>query len=173
MGLISGGTGKAAAVAGTQAAKLGVRKILGDIGRSAGRAAAVEGAIGLGQGAAQEATRVTTGQQEKFTGVRTGVTGVASALGGGVFGGGAAALGSVTGKGALSRAADANELLEAARIGAARKAKIAAEKSKEVLKNASKEQIDEARATLNALDPAKVAEGRRLKKDLNPSDTLE
>lgn len=173
LGLISGGTGKAAAVAGTQAAKLGVRKILGDIGRSAGRAAAVEGAIGLGQGAAQEATRVTTGQQEKFTGVRTAVTTAASALGGGVFGGGAAALGSLTGKGALSRAADANELLEAARIGAARKAKIAADKSKEVLKNASKERIDAARATLNALDPAKVAEGRRLKKDLNPSDTLE
>lgn len=173
LGLISGGTGKAAAVAGTQAAKLGVRKILGDIGRSAGRAAAVEGAIGFGQGAAQEATRVTTGQQESFTGGRTAVTGIASGLGGAVFGGGAAALGSLTGKGALSRAADANELLEAARIGAARKAKIAADKSKEVLKNASKEQIDEARATLNALDPAKVAEGRRLKKDLNPSDTLE
>lgn len=173
LGLISGGTGKAAAVAGTQAAKLGVRKILGDIGQSAFRAAAVEGAIGLGQGAAQEATRVTTGQQEEFKGVRTGITGAASALGGGVFGGAGAAIGAATGKGALSRASDANELLEAARIGAARKAKIAAEKSKEVLKNASKEQIDEARATLNALDPAKVAEGRRLKKDLNPSDTLE
>ena len=35
IGLISAGSGKAAAVAGTQAAKLGVRKILGDVGRSA------------------------------------------------------------------------------------------------------------------------------------------
>ena len=169
IGLISAGTGKAAAVAGTQAAKLGVRKILGDVGRSAVRAAVPEAAIGLGQGAVQEATRVTTGLQEEFTGGRTLTTGVASGLGGAVFGGGAAAIGSMTGKGALSRASKANELLEAARIGAANKAKVAAEKTDEVLSTASKEKVEAVRKTLNELDPAKVAEGRRLKKDLNPS----
>lgn len=173
IGLISAGTGKAAAVAGTQAAKLGVRKILGDVGRSAVRAAVPEAAIGLGQGAVQEATRVTTGLQEEFTGGRTLTTGVASGLGGAVFGGGAAAIGSMTGKGALSRASKANELLEAARIGAANKAKVAAEKTDEVLATASKEKVEAVRKTLNELDPAKVAEGRRLKKDLNPSSTLE
>ena len=173
IGLISAGTGKAAAVAGTQAAKLGVRKILGDVGRSAVRAAVPEAAIGLGQGAVQEATRVTTGLQEEFTGGRTLTTGVAGGLGGAVFGGGAAAIGSMTGKGALSRASKANELLEAARIGAAKKAKVAAEKTDEVLATASKEKVEAVRKTLNELDPAKVAEGRRLKKDLNPSSTLE
>ena len=173
IGLISAGTGKAAAVAGTQAAKLGVRKILGDVGRSAVRAAIPEAAIGLGQGAVQEATRVTTGLQEEFTGGRTLTTGVAGGLGGAVFGGGAAAIGSMTGKGALSRASKANELLEAARIGAAKKAKVAAEKTDEVLTTASKEKVEAVRKTLNELDPAKVAEGRRLKKDLNPSSTLE
>lgn len=173
IGLISAGTGKAAAVAGTQAAKLGVRKILGDVGRSAVRAAVPEAAIGLGQGAVQEATRVTTGLQEEFTGGRTLTTGVAGGLGGAVFGGGAAAIGSMTGKGALSRASKANELLEAARIGAAKKAKVAAEKTDEVLATASKEKVEAVRNTLNELDPAKVAEGRRLKKDLNPSSTLE
>ena len=173
IGLISAGTGKAAAVAGTQAAKLGVRKILGDVGRSAVRAAVPEAAIGLGQGAVQEATRVTTGLQDEFTGGRTLTTGVAGGLGGAVFGGGAAAIGSMTGKGALSRASKANELLEAARIGAAKKAKVAAEKTDEVLATASKEKVEAVRNTLNELDPAKVAEGRRLKKDLNPSSTLE
>ena len=173
IGLISAGTGKAAAVAGTQAAKLGVRKILGDVGRSAVRAAVPEAAIGLGQGAVQEATRVTTGLQDEFTGGRTLTTGVAGGLGGAVFGGGAAAIGSMTGKGALSRASKANELLEAARIGAAKKAKVAAEKTDEVLATASKEKVEAVRKTLNELDPAKVAEGRRLKKDLNPSSTLE
>lgn len=173
IGLISAGSGKAAAVAGTQAAKLGVRKILGDVGRSAVRAAVPEAAIGLGQGAVQEATRVTTGLQEEFTGGRTLTTGVAGGLGGAVFGGGAAAIGSMTGKGALSRASKANELLEAARIGAAKKAKVAAEKTDEVLATASKEKVEAVRNTLNELDPAKVAEGRRLKKDLNPSSTLE
>jgi len=173
IGLISAGTGKAAAVAGTQAAKLGVRKILGDVGRSAVRAAVPEAAIGLGQGAVQEATRVTTGLQDEFTGGRTLTTGVASGLGGAVFGGGAAAIGSMTGKGALSRASKANELLEAARMGAAKKAKVAADKTDEVLATASKEKVEAVRNTLNELDPAKVAEGRRLKKDLNPSSTLE
>jgi len=173
LGLITGGTGKAAAVAGTQAAKLGVRKVLGNIGQSAVRAAIPEAAVGFGQGVAQEATRVTTGQQEEFTGGRTVTTGIASGIGGGVFGGLGAGAGMLTGKGALSRAENANELLEAARIGAAKKAKIAAEKSKQTLKTVDKEKINSVRNTLNALDPAKVAEGRRLKKDLNPSETLE
>tara|TARA_R100000234_G_scaffold55367_1_gene33240 strand:+ start:1535 stop:4699 length:3165 start_codon:yes stop_codon:yes gene_type:complete len=173
IGLISGGTGKAAAVAGTQAAKLGVRKILGDVGRSAVRAAVPEAVIGTGQGAAQEFTRVTTGQQEEFTGGRTVTTGVASGIGGALIGGGASALGSLTGKGALSRASSANELMEAAKIGAAKKAQVAARKSKEVLETADSETVKKVREKLNELDPARVMEGRRLKKDLNPSDTLE
>ena len=97
------------------------------------------------QGAAQEATRVTTGQQEEFTGGRTVTTGIASGIGGGVFGGLGAGAGMLTGKGALSRAENANELLEAARIGATKKAKIAAEKSKQTLKTADKEKINTAK----------------------------
>ena len=71
LGIITGGTGKLASVAGTQAAKLGVRKLVHEGLKSAGKAAVVEGAIGAASGAVQENVRVETGVQEEYTGKRT------------------------------------------------------------------------------------------------------
>lgn len=166
LGLITGGTGKVASMAGTQAAKLSVRKLLAEGLKSAGRAAVVEGAIGAGQGAVQEVTRVETGVQEEFTGGRTATTGLGAAIGGGLINFPIGALNA-------RRASKANEVLESAKLASAKKANIASEKTKDFLKTAPKEKIKEVKETLNALDPTKVAEGRRLKKDLMPGDTLE
>ena len=220
IGLLSGMTGKAAAVAGTQAAKLSIRNALGSAMKSGVKAAVMgpglpgklkyaspllsEAGIGAVQGLAQSGTRVSTGQEDEFKFSRAATNAAAAGIGGAAISG----VGSLIGSGAQAlsnkalakyarenaktpeeyqeilkegakaftakqRATNANELLEAARLGAAKKAKVAAEKSKEVLSTADKEKVKKIKATLNELDPAKVAEGRRLKKDLNPSTTLE
>ena len=91
IGLVTGGAGKAASMAGLQAAKIGARTIIKEALKGAGKSALVEGAIGLGAGAAQEGARVETGAQEEFTGGRTVATGVGQALAGslpGVISGG-------------------------------------------------------------------------------------
>ena len=85
-GIITGGAGKAATVAGIQGTKLGIRKLLYEGAKSAVKAAGVEGAIGAGQGAMQTATRVETGLEEDFTLGRTAMTAAGSALTGGVIG---------------------------------------------------------------------------------------
>ena len=88
LGLVTGGAGKMTGVAAQQAAKTGVRAVLGNVMQKAITAPsvvkgmAVEGAIGLGAGAAQESARVETGVQEEFTGGRTLMTGAAQAIGG-------------------------------------------------------------------------------------------
>ncbi len=172
LGIITGGTGKAAAVAGTQAAKIGVRKALSSVFKtavglpSAVKAGAVEGAIGTGQALAQEETRVQTGLQEEIRGEEVALTGGISALTGGVLGG-------ITGKAQTKQARQADELYEQAQIAAAERANKASEKSEEVLKNATEEQIEEVKNVLDALDPTRVAVGRRIKKDLQPGDTME
>tara|TARA_R110000796_G_scaffold71283_2_gene161663 strand:- start:1298 stop:4528 length:3231 start_codon:yes stop_codon:yes gene_type:complete len=179
IGLLTGMTGKAAAVAGTQAAKIGVRKALSSAGQSALRAAVPEGIIGAGQGAVQSATRKETGQEEEFDYSRPITGGIVSAIGGGAIAGAGSLLGSGVGKAtgsnanALARSEAANELLEAARIGSAKRARVASAVTERTLKNADKAKVKKIKETLNSLDPAKVAEGRRLKQDLNPSSTLE
>jgi hypothetical protein len=166
IGLVSGGTGKVASMAGTQAAKLGVRKILSEGLKSAGKAAIVEGAIGAGQGAIQEEARVETGLQEEIRGERVAMTGLASAAGAGLIN---FPIGMYTAR----KASKANELLESSKIATAKKANEASEKSAEVLAEAGEEKVASVKSVLNALDPTKVAEGRRLKKDLMPGDTME
>ena len=169
LGIITGGTGKAASIAGTQAAKIGIRKILSSAmtrAPSALKAAAVEGAIGTGQALAQEQTRVETGLQEDIRGEQVALSGGIAALTGG-------GIGYLSGRAQTKAASKADELYESAQLGAAERAKKASEKTNEVLSKASKESIDEVTETLNALNPNKVAVGRRLKKDLNPSDTME
>ena len=165
-GLATGGTGKLATMAGVQAAKLGVRRILAEGAKSAGRAAIVEGAIGAGQGAMQEATRVKTGIQDEFTGGRTAVTGVASAVTGGL-------LNFPVGMVQAKQASKANEILEQSRLAATERAGIAAEKSEEVLAKGNIEEIENIRKTLNALDPDEVFQGRRLRQQLMKADTME
>ena len=187
LGLISGGTGKVAAVAATQTAKLGLRKVLNTAVRSAGRAAVTEGAIGLVQGGVQEGTRVSTGLQDSFDGTRTLATGIASAAGGGLLNFGVGALGTLgkTKIGPLNlgdvgaavplsqRQADkAAELRAKADIASSELAQTAALKSEEVLKNTSKERVNKVKNVLNALDANDVAAGRKLKMGLSESDSL-
>jgi hypothetical protein len=162
IGIATGGTGKAAAVAGTQAARFGIRKILS----GALKAAAVEGAIGAGQGAVQEATRVETDIQSEFTGGRTLAAGLSSAAVGGLINLPVGAL-------QVRQANRANELYESAKLAEAEMATQAATVSKRVLNKADKTRVNKIRNELNELDPAKVAEGRRIKKDLMPTDTME
>ena len=162
LGIISGGTGKAAAMAGTQTAKFGLRRILS----GALKAAAVEGAIGTGQGAVQENVRVETGIQDEWTGERTAFQGLASAATGGLIN---LPIGMLQAK----KANRASELYETAKVKEAERANEAVAKSDEVISQASSESIEEVKGVLNALDPTKVAEGRRLKQDLMPGDTME
>jgi len=173
IGLATGGTGKAAAVAGTQAAKLGIRKILSNAASSAvGRAAITEGAIGTVQGGLGEATRVITGAQDEFTGIRTAVSGAANAVGAGVLTGALNKFGGKVASRDVKQKA-ANELLEKSRLAENEKANKATLVTKTVLHNAPKEKIKEIKDSLNALDPMKVKQGRQLKQDLMPGDTLE
>jgi hypothetical protein len=169
LGIVTGGVGKGAAVAGTQAAKIGLRKVLSSaIARApaAAKAAVVEGAIGTGQALAQEQTRVETGLQEDIRGEQVALTGGISALTGG-------AIGAVTGRQQTKAATKANELYEQAEIAAAKRAAKASEESKKVLDEASESEITEIRDTLNELDPMKVAVGRRIAQNLQPGATME
>jgi hypothetical protein len=165
-GILTGGAGKAATVAGIQGTKLGIRKLLYEGGKSALKAAGVEGAIGAGQGAMQTATRVKTGLEEDFTLGRTAMTAAGSALTGGV-------IGFPTGIAAASRASKANEIVESAKLAAADKARTASAKSDEIIQQAGPLKVDKVKQTLNALDPDEVFQGRQLRRELSPSDTME
>jgi hypothetical protein len=203
LGILSGGSGKVATVAATQAAKLATRRVLsgalqksassGIAGRVTG-AMAVEGAIGTGQGAIQEATRVETGIQEEFTGGRTIATGVGSALGAGLINLAPAAVGAkglglgklVGGETAekIDKAAGesipfskmqqdkAAEMLEKARISQRETAEKASEESKKVIKQ-NKTKANAVKKTLEALNVDDISKGRKLKKDLKPSKYAE
>lgn len=162
IGIATGGTGKAAAAAGTQATKFGIRKILA----GALKAAAVEGAIGAGQGVVQEETRVETGLQEDIRGSQVAIQGLASAATAGLINLPVGAL-------QVKQANKANELYESAKVAQAQRANEASVKTEEVLTTASADKVKEVKDVLNQLDPTKVAEGRRIKQDLMPGDTLE
>ena len=158
-GILTGGAGKAATIAGIQGTKLGIRKLLYEGLTSAARAATVEGVIGAGQGAMQTATRVKTGLEEDFTLGRTAMTAAGSALTGGV-------IGFPTGMAAASRANRANEIVEAAKLAAADKARAAAAKSDEIIQQAGPLKVDKVKQTLNELDPDEVFQGRQLRREL-------
>jgi len=172
IGVATGGLGKASAMAGTQAAKLGVRKILAEGLRTATQAAAAEGAIGAVQGGLQELTRVETGLQEEFTGRRTAMTGLSSAAVGGLInfplGTGIPGLT----KGQARRASEANELYEQGQLASAQKANEASKVSKEVLANADEATKNKIKLKLDELDPTKVKLGRMLKRDLAKGETM-
>ncbi len=177
IGLISGGTGKAASVAATQVAKLGVRQLLSKAATSAvGRAAIAEGSIGVVQGGLGEATRVTTGAQEEFTGVRTAVTGVGNAIGAGLLTGGIQAVGKLLPKTKLDRDARqraADELLAKSELAETERAKQASKVTKEVLNKADPKKVKKLKERINAIDPNTVAVGRKLKQDLMQGSTME
>jgi hypothetical protein len=169
LGIATGGTGKLASMAGTQGAKLAVRKILGEATKSAAKASAVEGIIGFGQGLGQEAVRTETGLQEKITGDRAITTGLVSAGTAGLIN---FPIGAIQAK----RAGDANEILAQQEFRAAQKAATAKEKSKEVLQEAvlkKPNELAQIRETLEALDPEKVQKGRLIRRMSSTSETLE
>ena len=171
LGIITGGTGKAATVAGTQVARLGLRKLLAEGLKSAGRGAAVEGTIGLGQGALEEATRGETGAREDFTGGRTLTTGIGSAIGGGLL---SFPVGILAAKQANKAAEKHSKFI----LNTVREANIANDLSKKVIKDAPKT-IKEGgvgltekniREKLDALDPEKVAIGRKFLSEVMDDD---
>lgn len=197
-GIITGGVGKAASIAGTQAVKLGLRKTLSSslqqaartaikegasqtlvkagkaaatqatsksVLKGAAKAAAVEGTIGLGQGAVQEFTRVETGLQDEYTGGRTLAQGLGSAIGAGL-------INVPVGMGQKLFADRASELAAKADLAEVELAKTASRKSKEVLAKAGKDKENKAKQILNALNPNDVAVGRKLKKDMSSSESL-
>ena len=169
LGIVTGGTGKAAAVAGTQAAKLGLRKVLTSAIRrapSALKAAAVEGAIGTGQALAQEQTRVETGLQEDIRGSQVALTGGLSAIAGG-------GIGAITGRQQTKAASKADELYEKANIAAANRAAEASKETKRVLANKNTAEVNAVKEKLNELDPNKVAIGRKIAQNLQPGATME
>ena len=165
LGIFTGGTGKVAAAAGTKAANLGLRKLLSEGMKSAAKAAAVEGTIGLGQGALQEGTRVKTGIQDEFTGGRTVQTGAVQAITGGLIN---MPVGMVQAK----RASKANEKAELAKIASEKRAAEASTRTKDVLTTTSKEKVTKVKKVLNELDPVKVQKGRRIRASLGESSTL-
>lgn len=174
LGLATGGFGKAASVAGTQAAKVGLRTVLSatmreatkTAGRRALSAGAVEGAIGAGQALAQEEVRVETGLQDKIDSGNVALTAGVSGITGGL-------LSFPVAKRAITKGKEADELYEAAQFAAAERANKASEMTATELGKVSVDKIKETKEMLNALDPTKVAIGRRLKQDLQPGETME
>jgi len=180
-GILTGGAGKLASVAGQQGIKFGLRTLLSQSLKGGLKAGAVEGAIGTVQGAAQEGARVETGLQERFTGGRTLTTGLGSA----VVGGGVGAVTSGLLTPSAIKAARRLERIQEVDITKATEAKV---KTDEVLKNASKEDLDSVEQALKSLKPegkvkkdigkldpldeADVASGKNIRKSLSESDTL-
>ncbi len=182
LGILTGGSGKAASVAGTQIARLSLRKILAEgfkgttkeglkaLGKEglkgAVKGAAVEGAIGFGQGTIEQATRDETeveykSQLNKDYG-RGLTTGIGSAIAGGLLSFPAGILGA-------RQASKAAEQYNKFILNTVREANIANDLSKKTLKDAPKTIKEggvgitekEVREKLNALDPEKVAIGRK------------
>ena len=174
LGLATGGFGKAASVAGTQAAKIGLRKVLSTTMREATKTAtrramtagAVEGTIGAGQALAQEEVRVETGLQDKIDKGQVGLTAAISGVTGGL-------LSFPVASRAITKGKEADELYEASQFAAAEKANKASKETARVLKDSSQKDITRVQRGLNQLDPTKVAIGRRLKQDLQPGETME
>lgn len=174
LGLATGGFGKAASVAGTQAAKVGLRTVLSKTmreatktaGRRALAAGTVEATIGAGQAMSQEQVRVETGLQDKIDAGNVALTAGISGVTGGL-------LSFPVAKRAIKKGKEADELYEAAQFAAAERANKAVEKTATELGKVSTDKIKETKEMLNALDPTKVAIGRRLKQDLQPGETME
>ena len=183
IGIATGGSGKAASVGATQAGKIALRSILAKASLQAGKAAAVEGAIGAGQGFAQELTRDEVGLQEGVTGERTAKTAIASAATAGIINFPLALMQ----KGSIPKIKkgdrEANELYESAQINQAKRATEASAKTAEVLQDGrivngkkvktTEAEVNKVRTTLNALDPEKVRKGRQIKMMSSTSSTLE
>ena len=188
-GLISGGTGKVAGVAAGQAAKLGVRAVLGKALRnSALRSGVTEGAIATGASLAKQGARVESGVKEEVSTtealVEGALTGAVAAVPGSVFG-------AIKGKQAETAVArgQAGEGIEK------QKALFAKQETEKFFKQLDNPKLEKEfkdkiigdvkqvrdllknknlirSSKLDPLDPEKVAEGNKLMKDLSGADRL-
>ena len=166
LGIISGGAGKIATIAGLKAAKLALNKILiGGVKKSVIRGGLVEGTIGTGQGLAQEMTKVETGNQDEISGANVALIGGLSAVTGG-------ALSGLAGLGQSAQALGAVNKLDVSQKAAEKTAKSANLKAKKVLEKATKKDKAFISKSLRALDPEKVALGSSLLDDIAKSKDL-
>ena len=195
LGIITGGAGKLASSATTQASKVALRALLKkglskeiakktlrnqinkdikkEIVKSATISGTIEGAAGFGQALAQEETRVETGQADEYDMGRVGLTTGFSALGGTIAGG-------IVGKKQTKMAREAAKLVRISESSEKAIAKQANNNAKETIKQATtsgtkkqrrqnKVNIGVVRRRLKdlaALDPDKVNLGKKLKEDI-------
>ena len=193
-GIFSGGITAIGAKAGISAAKLGIRTLAKQalkrpVLAATASAMATEGAIGLGQGALQEVTRVEAGKsiegsQKKFTGGRTVATGVGSAIGAGVINLPIQYLlnrNKVLTNTKIDKAAfklskkNADDFYSEGSRAIANRAREASVITKDVLSKANKtspKKVKDIRGTLTKLDSDLVRAGREIKRDLSPTETL-
>lgn len=166
-GILTGGAGKLAALGGVNLAKIGIKKLLGEgIKKSAIRAGLTEGAIGTGQGLAQEMTKEETGYQEDINYGNVALTGGISGITGGVIGGGAGIL-------QTRQALKAAEKLDVAQTAQKTISKKANAKAKATLqKNKNSNTQKYISKNLNALDPEKVDLGIGIAREIADAKEL-
>tara|TARA_R110001592_G_scaffold182316_1_gene425506 strand:- start:1016 stop:4216 length:3201 start_codon:yes stop_codon:yes gene_type:complete len=166
-GIITGGAGKLAALSGVNLAKIGIKKLLGEgVKKSAIRAGLTEGAIGTGQGLAQEMTKTETGYQDEISGTNIALTGGISGITGGVIGGGAGIL-------QTKQALKAAEKLDVAQTAQKTLSTKANAKAKATLqKNKNKNTQKYISKSLNALDPEKVDLGIGIAREIADAKEL-
>jgi len=166
-GIATGGAGKLAALGGVNLAKIGIKKLLGEgIKKSAIRAGLTEGAIGTGQGLAQEMTKEETGYQDDISYGNVALTGGISGITGGVIGGGAGIL-------QTRQALKAAEKLDVAQTAQKTLSKKANAKAKATLqKNKNSNAQKYISKNLNALDPEKVDLGIGIAREIADAKEL-
>jgi len=166
-GIATGGAGKLAALGGVNLAKIGIKKLLGEgIKKSAIRAGLTEGAIGTGQGLAQEMTKEETGYQDDISYGNVALTGGISGITGGVIGGGAGIL-------QTRQALKAAEKLDVAQTAQKTLSKKANAKAKATLqKNKNSNTQKYISKNLNALDPEKVDLGIGIAREIADAKEL-
>ena len=166
-GIATGGAGKLAALGGVNLAKMGIKKLLGEgIKKSAIRAGLTEGAIGTGQGLAQEMTKEETGYQDDISYGNVALTGGISGITGGVIGGGAGIL-------QTRQALKAAEKLDVAQTAQKTLSKKANAKAKATLqKNKNSNAQKYISKNLNALDPEKVDLGIGIAREIADAKEL-
>jgi len=167
LGMLTGGAGKLATSGGVQLAKLGMRKLLAkSLATSALKGGAVEGAIGTGQGLAQEMVKEETGYQDEIDYGKVATTGGISAVTGGALSGGAGISQTI---GALNAA----KKLEVSQQAAKTVAKNANKKAKQTLaKKGNDNKLKFIEGQLKALDPEKVALGKGLTDEIAEAKQL-
>jgi len=179
--VFTGGFSKIAAQGGVQATKIGIKKILGEVMKAGVKGALIEGGVGLGQGTVKESTRLQSGIKKEFDYSRPFIEGGLSATGGFVLTGLARGItlpSEIKSLKLAERAEGAVKLKET-------EAKVLTDK---VLENADIDKVKKINSNLDevtellevglkagkkkALDPTKVKEGQKIKKDIFGSDSF-